>query len=155
MLFRSLVFQPKTRAIPLIVKSQRGIAFGRFPDITEELKLFPSSGEIKIGNLFETRTLQKNLKNTPGLKVTEQGERAIPIISDIIAETKGVKSKFISQLPETTERLPKAGTDVIYKIVKEENAAIFGSAARRGQIDRKSTRLNSSHIQKSRMPSSA
>ena len=34
-------------------------------------------------------------------------------------------------------------------------AALFGRAAPEDLVDRKSTRLNSSHIQKSRMPSSA
>ena len=37
----------------------------------------------------------------------------------------------------------------------EVDDLIFGNVLQAGQGDRKSTRLNSSHIQKSRMPSSA
>ena len=53
------------------------------------------------------------------------------------------------------------GPEVVLKAVAEEEVArccvpvIIGDAQLLAHTDRKSTRLNSSHIQKSRMPSSA
>ena len=44
---------------------------------------------------------------------------------------------------------------VLYRVIDEHLEAFLETAAQHADGDRKSTRLNSSHIQKSRMPSSA
>ena len=46
-------------------------------------------------------------------------------------------------------------TGAVNRVSVEESVAYFHSRPFESQVDRKSTRLNSSHIQKSRMPSSA
>ena len=62
-------------------------------------------------------------------------------------------------MAETYQSLAHSRWDCKYHVVfvpKRRRKALFGNIRQKlGAIDRKSTRLNSSHIQKSRMPSSA
>ena len=68
-------------------------------------------------------------------------QRASPrIFRRVRAERRAVTRKFLAGLQEDLSRLNRLASTV---------------AALSPEIDRKSTRLNSSHIQKSRMPSSA
>ena len=59
----------------------------------------------------------------------------------------------IKRLPKYYRYLRTLKTDGITSISSRELAAQMGTTA--SQVDRKSTRLNSSHSRKSRMPSSA
>ena len=57
---------------------------------------------------------------------------------------------------EASRRLGTArGLDIVATVAKPVRASELGGLLRQVKTDRKSTRLNSSHIQKSRMPSSA
>ena len=52
----------------------------------------------------------------------------------------------------------RMGTETMTAICRQDDLELVGAACHRergASLDRKSTRLNSSHIQKSRMPSSA
>ena len=61
--------------------------------------------------------------------------------------------KLQAELHVTWERFGDSLVEICAEILAEEHA--MQSTAGLSSIDRKSTRLNSSHIQKSRMPSSA
>ena len=94
----------------------------------------------------------RKLDNAPGLKARSKdpekrrGLRA-KVAGDIASRAKGKLDRRVKRATDTAKGV-KAGAQIAGSIAKDE-------ARRAGRKDRKSTRLNSSHSQQARMPSSA
>ena len=71
-----------------------------------------------------------------------------------IVEQLNQKTYLIDQIERDADHIDHTGRRAVVPVHKNRNRG-RKSIADGGTLDRKSTRLNSSHIQKSRMPSSA
>ena len=102
---------------------------------TEDLSRVPSTSAAR---LFKDRTVE----------IPKEQPDALP---QPVAKAKKPR-------PETLDTLSSAGADTVLAAVKKEVAKTKVDSPRTdtgNSIDRKSTRLNSSHVSESRMPSSA
>ena len=73
------------------------------------------------------------------------GSKFLPVIEDVVGEP--------FKIPSVTRKVNLV--DQGLKIEKTGSVFLWGESAMHSLIDRKSTRLNSSHPSRSRMPSSA
>ena len=127
-------------------------------------------GKVSPGELLEAAIERVEARNgavnAVTMKLYDFGRKAIAdglpdgpftgvpfLLKDLTASLAGVKmtrgSKFFADSP------PPAADSEHVKRLKQAGLVIFGRTNTCELGDRKSTRLNSSHIQKSRMPSSA
>ena len=83
--------------------------------------------------------------------VVASGRVSAPYRVDIGSQIVGT----VAQVPVAEGQAVKAGQVLIALEASEGRAGVKQAEVAVAQADRKSTRLNSSHIQKSRMPSSA
>ena len=86
----------------------------------------------------------------------------VALLADLISPYNPVAVDFAAMLSAPSAQhwlgTDAFGRDVLSRLIHGSRTALlvgFGAAFFGATIDRKSTRLNSSHIQKSRMPSSA
>lgn len=127
-------------AIPLASKFE-GKAPKISADISKEVAQFKEGTDFKPGSPTETSLYSAALKKIEDAGTPEQIARrqeAIDLGRKIIKQTKGVKSKFIGEVPLSTERLSPEGVQAILKVAQQEgasgNVVLFGSGARRQQI---------------------
>ena len=127
-------------SIPLASKFE-GKAPKISADISADVAAFKEGTDFKPGSPTETKLYKAALKKIEDAGTPEQVARrqeAIDIGQKIIKQTKGVKSKFIGEVPLSTERLSPEGVQAILKVAQEEkasgNVVLFGSGARRQQI---------------------
>ncbi len=104
------------------------------PDVTNELVNLAAGQEVKPGSLAETLILKKSLAKIPEDLITIRGREALPVARDILFRTKKTESRFISELPKETKRLPKEGVAIVRDVAETEGAVIFGSFARKAQL---------------------
>ena len=94
-----------------------------------------------------TEGLQKNILDAT-LRVFDQ--KGLKFTMDDLAKELSISKKTIYTVYDDKEALFLAMVDYIFDSIKESEQMILTDPS-----DRKSTRLNSSHSRKSRMPSSA
>ena len=95
-----------------------------------------------------------DLPTDPGVYLFEDARGTIVYVGKAKSLRARVRNYFLadSLADAKTGTLVREASNVRYIVVDNEREAL---ALENNLIDRKSTRLNSSHIQKSRMPSSA
>ena len=96
-----------------------------------------TDGVIKIGVMSDMSSLYTDLAGAGSVLAARMA------VEDFKAAEKGLKVEIVSA---DTLNKPDVGSSVVRQWIDADKVDV---------IDRKSTRLNSSHIQKSRMPSSA
>lgn len=138
---KSITAEFGTTAIP--IASKIGIKKPQFfkIDISEEVAKFKEGSDFKPGNPTETKAYIEALKKIEDNAAPEQIARrqeAITVGQDILKQTRGVKSKFISEVPLQTERLSPEAVQGLLNEAKKEGASgkvvLFGSGSRRAQI---------------------
>src|ERR1043166_8032225 len=97
------------------------------------------------------------------LRSSDDVQENISTASELIREAKGQGADFIATPENTTLMAPDGGAKLERSFSEESDPALpkFRALAEElgvwlliGSLDRKSTRLNSSHVSESRMPSS-
>ena len=93
-----------------------------------------------------------NIVGSPkiSVKVTSSTSDATLFFSLLVKSQSGLRSTSSAVAPVKLENIPKDGADIQVML-----PAVFAKVSPGESLDRKSTRLNSSHIPLSRMPSSA
>lgn len=120
-----------SRQIGLLnTKPQIKVQVGR-ANLASELKAMPEGAEIKPAGILETQLYKNTLKD---IGTTERAQVALGLGQSMISQTKGVKSKFITEEAWKTERLTAEQTQVLLDLARAEGAVIFGSGARRVQM---------------------
>ena len=106
------------------------------PSLEKELLKISEGTEIKVSTALETKAFKKTLSNLKKEQVVDlkRVTEGLPTQQSILRKTKGVKSKFITEFPKTTERLPDVGVKELLKLGKEEQGVLFGSFSRAGQL---------------------
>ncbi len=122
-IIRAVGFELGGRAVRLIG--------GKPKTVARAFEKLPEAADIKIGSPLETTILRKGIFESA--KRTERAQRLIPIAQTLLGKTKGVTSKFITELPKRTERLSEQGTKIVLDIARQEGATVFGSVSRKAQ----------------------
>ena len=121
------------RSIILATKTPEGLKLGA-ADISPylaRLRGVKTSEGYKIAGAMETKLIMKALEKSG---TTARAREAVPTMQNILRRTRFTTSRYKRGLPGETERLPKAGVDILKDITKKEEGIMFGGYARATQL---------------------